>query len=111
MAKQRPKRSSPQRDTKAARSDAPAHPRPAFSRQKLWLFRLLALISSPVLFVVVLELESRIGGYGYPSLTEYCGETPRMNSPQDTRNDCGRRRVFCSNLKMRLLSRSRRSLS
>jgi tetratricopeptide (TPR) repeat protein len=41
------------------------HPRR--SGRHLWLFRLAALILAPLLFLVLLEIGLRMGGYGYPS--------------------------------------------
>ena len=44
--------------------EAPAGPIP---RLRLWLFRLIAVVVSPVLALLLIELGLRMAGYGYPS--------------------------------------------
>ena len=40
---------------------------PRLSRRKLWCFRLLALLGVPLLFLGLLDLGLRLGGFGYPT--------------------------------------------
>jgi tetratricopeptide (TPR) repeat protein len=44
-----------------------APPRPPLSRRRKWLFRLVVMVVSPVLFFALLEAGLRLGGYGYPT--------------------------------------------
>lgn len=39
--------------------------RPKLSRRRQWLFRLVAVVLSPLLFFTLLEIGLRLGGYGY----------------------------------------------
>ena len=48
-------------------SDATSPPAAQLSRTKLWLFRLIALVGAPLVFVGLLELILRLSGYGYPT--------------------------------------------
>jgi len=40
---------------------------PRLSRQRLWLFRLLAVIGAPLVFTLLVELALRAAGYGHPT--------------------------------------------
>ncbi len=52
----------------APRKITPAKlPRPPLSRRRKWLFRLVVLIASPILFFTLLEGGLRLAGYGYPT--------------------------------------------
>ncbi len=42
-------------------------PRPPLSRRRKWLFRLAVMILAPLLFLALLEVGLRLGGYGYPT--------------------------------------------
>lgn len=71
----------PKRPTRAARGDsppAPAREQPAavaepaappagLSRGRLWLFRLLAVVGGPLVFVTAAETALRLVGWGYPT--------------------------------------------
>jgi tetratricopeptide (TPR) repeat protein len=42
-------------------------PRPTLNHRRTWLFRLVVMVVSPVLFLALLEAGLRLGGYGYPT--------------------------------------------
>ena len=69
------KRSRKQPDNKGKKNGAARMPKAAsgevfhggLSKKRLWLFRLLALVGVPVLFIIALELVLRLAGFGYPT--------------------------------------------
>ncbi len=66
MAKHRSKRHDSSDPTKDARSQ-PSGSAPGLSKRKVWLFRVVALVGAPLIFVGLLELVLRLAGYGYPT--------------------------------------------
>ena len=52
---------------KAQQRAVPKLARPALSRRRKWLFRLIVMVLAPLLFFTVLEAGLRLGGYGYPT--------------------------------------------
>jgi tetratricopeptide (TPR) repeat protein len=63
-----------------------AEPRPPISARRLWLFRIIAVVVTPVLAMMLLEVVLRVVGFGYPTATFVKGEVKS-------------RPVYCSNIR------------
>ena len=65
---------------------------PRLTRRKVWLFRFLAAMGAPMVFLGVTELTLRLAGFGYP--TRFLLHSQRDGQPVFVQNDCFGWRFF-----------------